>query len=341
MSHQHDHSATDTDHNHDHPHTHEHKHDEKKHKGHSHAHHDDHGHHHHVDFSGQNFNKAFAIAAIANLLFTLIEAGYAVLAHSTSLLADAGHNLGDVMGLLFAWGASYLLTKPSTDRYSYGFKRTSILAAIANALLLVATCSIIVYEAILHFIHTPEVNTTTVMIVALIGIFVNGGTAMLFMKGQEDLNIRGAFLHLAGDALISLGVVIAAIVIHFTGWFTIDPIAGLAIVALILVSTWGLLRQSVDMILDAVPYHIDRKKVEAFLTGLTGVTVVHDLHIWNLSTNETAMTAHLIMPNGGRLSDQEYAHINHELRERFKISHVTLQVESGDTPIDCAHDQIC
>lgn len=322
-------------------HSHDHSHDHDNGKSHSHGHHHDgHGHHHHVDISGQGFNRAFAIATMANLAFTLIEAGYAVVAHSTSLLADAGHNLGDVMGLLFAWIASYLLTKPSTDRYSYGFKRTSILAALANALLLVATCSIIVYEAIYHIVRPEHVNTLTVMIVALIGILVNGGTAMLFMKGQDDLNIRGAFLHLAGDALVSFGVVIAAIVIHYTGWFIVDPIAGLGIVAIILISTWRLLRHSLDMILDAVPYNVDRSAVLAYLKTQPDVAMVHDLHIWSLSTNETAMTAHLIIPTGTP-SDNEYARMSDDLRKQFRINHVTLQVELGDTEAECAHEQEC
>lgn len=303
-------------------------------------HHHGHGHHHHVNANTQGFNKAFAIATMANLFFTLIEAGYAIVAHSTSLLADAGHNLGDVMGLIFSWLASYLLTKPSSDRYSYGFKRTSILAALTNALLLVATCSIIAYEAILHIIHPEHVGTTIVMIVALVGIAINGGTALLFMKGQEDLNIRSAFLHLAGDALVSLGVVIAAVIIHYTGWLVVDPIAGLAIVAIILASTWRLLRQSLDMILDAVPYHINRDTVLTYLKTQPGVTMVHDLHIWSLSTNETALTAHIIMPNG-TLTDQEYARINAELRKKFRINHATLQIERGDITLDCPHDQVC
>jgi len=293
-----------------------------------------------VDISGQGFNKAFAIATMANLAFTLIEAGYALVAHSTSLLADAGHNLGDVMGLLFAWIASYLLTKPSTDRYSYGFKRTSILAALVNALLLVATCSIIVYEAIWHIIRPEHVQTLIVMVVAFIGILINGSTAMLFMKGQDDLNIRSAFIHLAGDALISFGVVVAAVVIHYTGWFVVDPIAGLVIVALILMSTWRLLRQSLDMILDAVPYNIDRHAVLGYLKAQPGVSMVHDLHIWSLSTNETAMTAHLIMPTGTP-SAQEFARINDDLRKQFRINHATLQVELGDVDAECAHQQKC
>lgn len=320
-------------HTHQHSHSHSHSHD-------GHHHRDGHGHHQHVDVSGQGFNRAFAIATMANLAFTLVEAGYAIAAHSTSLLADAGHNLGDVMGLLFAWVASYLLTKPSSDRYSYGFKRTSILAALVNALLLVATCSIIVYEAILHIIHPQHVNTLIVMVVAIIGILINGSTALLFMKGQDDLNIRAAFLHLAGDALVSFGVVIAAIVIHYTGWYVVDPIAGLLIVTIILISTWRLLRHSLDMILDAVPYNVDRNAVLDYLKVQPGVTMVHDLHIWSLSTNETAMTAHLIIPTGTP-SDNEYARISNDLRKQFRINHVTLQVELGDTEAECAHEQGC
>jgi len=293
--------------------------------GHHHSHDHSHGHSH----APQSFNLAFALAAGLNLAFTGVEAVYAILAHSMSLLADAGHNLGDVMGLLLAWGASYLLTKPATERYSYGYKRTTILAAIINALLLVATCAIITYESIAKLIEPAPVNEWMVIIVALIGIFINGGTALLFMKGQDDLNIKGAFLHLASDALVSLGVVIAGILILQTGAFWIDPVVGLLIVIIIMAGTWGLLRHSVDLILDAVPHGINRKGVKHYLEQVPGVSRIHDLHIWGLSTNEVALTAHLIVPTGN-FSDELYDKINHDLHHDFKISHVTIQVERGD-----------
>lgn len=304
------------------------------------GHHHDHGHGHSHGHSHapKSFNLAFALAAGLNLAFTAIEAIYALLAHSMSLLADAGHNLGDVMGLLLAWGASYLLTKPATERYSYGYKRTSILAAIINALLLVATCAIITYESIHKLLEPAPVNEWMVIIVAIIGIGINGGTALLFMKGQDDLNIKGAFLHLASDALVSLGVVIAGLVILKTGAYWIDPAVGIAIVVIIMMGTWGLLRHSVDLILDAVPQNINRKGVESYLKKVPGITAIHDLHIWGLSTNEVALTAHLIMPEGN-LTDEQYAKINEDLHHDFKINHVTIQVESGDK--ECSQETTC
>lgn len=300
------------------------------------GHHHDHGHGH--SHAPKSFNLAFALAAGLNLAFTAIEAVYALLAHSMSLLADAGHNLGDVMGLLLAWGASYLLTKPATKRYSYGYKRTSILAAIINALLLVATCAIITYESIHKLFAPAPVNEWMVIIVALIGIAINGGTALLFMKGQDDLNIKGAFLHLASDALVSLGVVIAGLVILKTGAYWIDPAVGIVIVVIIMAGTWGLLRHSVDLILDAVPKNINRKGVENYLQKVPGITAIHDLHIWGLSTNEVALTAHLIMPEGS-LTDEQYAKINEDLHHDFKINHVTIQVESGEG--QCSQEKAC
>ena len=306
--------------------------------GHNHTHDHGHGHHHH-HHAPTSFNLAFGLAVGLNLGFTLVEAIYAIMANSMSLLADAGHNLGDVLGLLFAWAASYLLTKPATLRYSYGYKRTSILAAILNALLLVVTCTIIGYESIHKLISPSIVNEKIVMLVAFIGIFINGGTALLFMRGQDDLNIKGAFLHLASDALVSFGVVIAGFIILKTQAFWVDPIVGLLIVVIILYSTWGLLRHSVDLILDAVPHGINRKGVETYLKNIPGVSQIHDLHIWGLSTNESALTAHLIVPTGN-FSDELYAKISHDLHHDFKIAHVTIQVESG-TGEPCSQETSC
>lgn len=258
-----------------------------------------------------------------------------------SLLADAIHNFGDVFGLVLAWVASWLLTLPARKRYSYGFKRTTILAALANALILVATTAIISYESIYKLLHLSQVNGHIVMVVALIGIFVNGGTALLFMKGaHEDLNIKGAFLHLMGDALISIGVVIAGILITYTNLTWIDPVTGLIIVAIILWGTWGLLRDSVNLILDAIPHHIDHHAVKDYLSNLPGVTAVHDLHIWGLSTKEIALTAHLIMPEK-TLSDADYERINLILKEKYRIDHVTIQVETGNGEFQCVRSHTC
>ncbi len=297
----------------------------------------DHGHSH----APQSFNKAFGIAVVLNLAFTLCQIFYAFVANSMSLLADAVHNFGDVFGLVLAWGASWLLTLPARKRYSYGYKRTTILAALSNALILVATSALIIYESIYKLTHVTPVNESIVIIVATIGIFINGGTALLFIKGaHDDLNIKGAFIHLLGDALISIGVVIAAIAIYFTGWMWLDPLVGLFIVTIILIGTWGLLRDSVRLILDAVPHHIDQQGIQTFLEQLPGVKTVHDLHIWGLSTKEIALTAHLVMPEQ-KLSDADYLNINHTLKTTFKVDHVTIQVEAGSDEHPCERFETC
>lgn len=304
---------------------------------HEHHHHDDHHSHHHAP---NEFNRAFAIAAFFNLSFTLIEAGYAFWANSMSLLADAGHNLGDVFGLLFAWGANYLLTKGSSAKYSYGFKKTTILATLGNALLLVAASAIIIYESMRKLFFPVPVNEIIVIIVAIIGIMINGGTALLFLKGQEDLNVKAAFIHLAYDALISFGVVVSGLAIYLTGWHRLDPIVGMVIVTFILYGTWDLLKNSVDLILDAVPAKIDQIKVIEYFQKIEGVIAVHDLHIWALSTRETALTAHLVMPEK-ILHDEDYVKINEELKQHFKIDHVTLQVEKGTHEDPCGQSSHC
>lgn len=302
---------------------------------HQHHHHDhdhDHGHHHEAP---ETFNLAFGLAIGLNFAFTLIEAIYAIAAHSMSLLADAGHNLGDVLGLLFAWGASYLVTKGVTKKFSYGYKRTTILAALANSLILVAASAIIAYESIYKLLYPVPVSELTVIIVALIGIFINGGTALLFMRGRnDDLNIKGAFLHLAYDAVISLGVVLTGVIILFTHYLWLDPVVGILIVVMILWGTWGLLRDSIHLILDAVPQNIDIEEVQEYLKTVAGVTAVHDLHIWGLSTKDIALTCHLVIPERS-FTENDFREINHELGHRFKISHSTIQIEKGNGEIDC------
>lgn len=291
------------------------------------------GHHHPAP---DKFNLAFGISIIANLGFTMLEVVYAYLAHSTSLLADAAHNLGDVLGLIFAWIAALLLAKSASAKFSYGFKRTTIIASLTNAIILLLSTVLIIREAIEKFIHPAPIVATDVMIVAFIGILINGGTALLFMRGRhDDLNIKGAFLHLAYDALVSLGVVIAAVVIYYTGWEPLDPIVGLIIGAMIIWGTWGLLKDSLKLIMDGVPSHIDLPEVMAYLKSVAGVKNVHDLHIWGLSTKENALTAHLVMPEK-RLSDDDRHEIEHHLKEKFKIDHVTIQIEKGDGEHDCA-----
>lgn len=307
--------------------------------GHHHHHGHNHGHDHHHHQAPQSFTLAFALAVGLNLTFTLIEAVYALLANSMSLLADAGHNLADVLGLVLAWGAMWLLSKKASDKYSYGFKRTTILAAITNALILVGTTIAIAIESIHKLLEPTVVNEKIIIIVALIGIFVNGGTALLFSKGQDDLNIKAAFLHLAYDALISLGVVITGIIIYYTHWLWLDAIVGLGIAVAILTGTWSLLRQSVDLILDAVPENIDRQAVQDYLLQHPNVSAVHDLHIWGLSTQEIAMTAHLVVPNND-LSDAKMHAIHIELAKKFHIKHATLQTEQS-SDADCARSEAC
>ncbi|MDR3491293.1 MAG: cation diffusion facilitator family transporter [Gammaproteobacteria bacterium] len=324
------HEKSGHDHNHDHSHNHaEHGHDHSL-GGHSHAHH-----------APKSFNFAFAIAVSLNLGFTLIEIIFALMANSMGLLADAAHNLGDVLGLLLAWGANWLLTLPAKKRYSYGYKRTTILAAMINALILVASSAVIAYESIYKLFNVSEVNEYVVIGVALIGIFINGGTALLFMKGAEDdLNIKGAFLHLMYDALIALGVVAAGILILLTHQYWIDPVVGLLIVITILWGTWGLLQNSIRLIMDAVPHYIDSKGVGEFLMGLPDVKTLHDLHIWGLSTNEVALTAHLVISKG-QPTDIDYKKINSVLKEKFRINHATIQVEMENSDYLCLRSESC
>ncbi|MGC1854382.1 MAG: cation diffusion facilitator family transporter [Candidatus Aquirickettsiella sp.] len=298
-----------------------------------------HTHHNHSTFV--TLNVSFAVAILLNSGFLLTEVVYGFIAHSVSLLSDAVHNFGDVLGLLMSWGASVLVKRRATQRYSYGYKKLTILAALANALLLVLTSALIVYESINRLNHPKEINEVIVMIVAFIGMLINGGTALLFMrKSSSDLNIKGAFLHLAYDALIALGVVLAGAAIYFTGWLWVDPIVGLLIVGIITWGSWNLLRRSVELILGAVPYGVNQKAVYNYLKELPGVQEVHDLHIWGLSTQETALTAHLIMPEGG-LSDKDHLKINRVLAKEFHIQHITLQVEQGQKKYPCEQSLVC
>lgn len=304
--------------------------------------HSHHGHSHgHHDHNAQSLNTAFMIAVTLTLLYTGAEVAYGFIAGSMSLLADAAHNLGDVLGLMLSWIANWLLTFPARKRYSYGFKRTTIIAALANAFILVATSALIAYESIYKLIHLQEVNEHIVIVVGLIGIAVNFGCSMLFMSGaKSDLNIRSAFWHLLADALILVGVVVSAVIISFTGWEWLDPVVGLCIVGIVLWGTWGLLRDSLHLILDGVPHYIDYNGVRDYLHAIPGVTAVHDFHIWGLSTREVALTAHLIMP-AKPLDDADHKRINHDLHCKFNVSHITLQVESGSGDDPCARIDKC
>jgi cobalt-zinc-cadmium efflux system protein len=282
-----------------------------------------------------DFGQAFAVAATLNIALVVAQVVFGVLANSVALIADAGHNLGDVLGLLLAWGAHGMARWLPSRRYTYGFRSASILAALFNGIILLVATGAIAWEALRRLTGPVDVGGVTVMIVAAIGILVNGVSAWLLMAGREgDLNIRGAFLHMLGDAAISLGVVAAGAAILATGWNWLDPLASLAIAVLIVWGTWGLLREAIAMSLDAVPAGVDGARVEGYLRGLPGVTEVHDLHIWAMSTTETAMTVHLVRPGAG-LDDHLLHDVCHELEHRFRISHATLQIEAGDTERAC------
>lgn len=272
------------------------------------------------------FSKAFRIAIIANFSFVIVQVIFGLIANSTSLLADAMHNLGDVLSLVLAWFANSLLNRTPTQTTTYGMKKISILVALVNGFLLVFTCGMIVTEA-LYKLFTPEpVQALTVMIVATIGILVNGSTAMLFLKGSGDLNVKAAYLHLAYDALISFGVVLGALVIYWTGWLSVDPLIGLVIAFIILKGTWGLFKDSFRLLIDGVPSDISVRAVMEELAAIPGVKQVHDLHIWALSTRENALSVHLWMPDMP-LRDEIRQKIEQMLKEKHNIHHTTIQVE--------------
>ncbi len=311
------------------------------HHDHKHDHHDHgHGHgfgrhqHHMPDPAGNG--RAFALAIGVNALFVAIEFVYGFIANSTALMADAGHNLSDVLGLMLAWGAAVLAKSAPQGRYTYGLRGSSILAALGNGLLLMVACGAIAWEAVHRFNVPAPVEGMTVTVVAAIGVAINGFSAWLFLAGSKgDLNLRGAYLHMAADAAISLGVVISGLVIMSTGWAWIDPAVSLLIVVVIVLGTWSLLREPVQLSMAAAPPGVDAGGVHGYLAAHPGVKEVHDLHIWALSTTENALTAHVVMPDGypgDRVLDAMVA----TLRSDFAIHHCTLQVEEGTTHHDCA-----
>jgi cobalt-zinc-cadmium efflux system protein len=287
-------------------------------------------HHHAHDHAHADYGRAFALGTVLNLAFVLLEGGAGLWSDSVALLADAGHNFSDVLGLLIAWGGAELSKLRPSKRFTYGYSSSTILAALTNALMLLVAVGAIGWEAFRRLSDPPAVPGVTVMIIAGAGILVNGATAMLFAGGRKgDLNVRGAFIHMVGDAAVSAGVVIGGAFILWTGARWIDPVASLVIVAVILWSTWGLLRDSFAMALHAVPREIDTARVEAMLAALPGVARVHDLHIWPMSTRETALTAHLVMP-GGHPGDDFLIELQHELDHDFGIGHPTVQIEVSD-----------
>ncbi|SKA33905.1 cobalt-zinc-cadmium efflux system protein [Enhydrobacter aerosaccus] len=310
-----------------HSHAHDHDHGGPNHGSHGH----DHGHTH----APRDFNRAFAVGVALNTGFVVIEAAYGFVANSLALLADAGHNLGDVLGLLLAWGAAALVKRRPTARHTYGLKRSSILASLANAILLLVAVGMIVMEAVQRLSRPEPVAEITVLWVAIVGIVINTATALMFMRGgKNDINIRGAFLHMAADAAVSLGVVIAALAVMATGWLWLDPVVSIAIAIVITLGTWSLLTGSLNLALDAVPDTIDRPAIETYLASLPDVTEVHDLHIWGMSTTEVALTAHLVRP-GAPLDDGLLGRVARELADRFGIVHSTIQIESGDPNHPC------
>ena len=295
------------------------------------AHHHSHSH----PVSAQNFNAAFAIGIALNTAYVVFEVIFGLIGHSLALIADAGHNLSDVLGLLLAWGASAMAKSAPTKRRTYGLRGSSILAALFNAIFLLISVGAIVWEALRRFKAPTDVHANIVIWVSLIGIAINTATALMFRSGRErDLNIRGAFLHMAADAAISAGVVIAGFAILWTGVSWIDPVVSLLISAVIIWGTWDLLRESANLALQAVPKNIQTEKVERYLEQLPGVAEVHDLHIWAMSTTETALTVHLVKPDGA-IDDGFLARVCDELQHNFQIGHVTIQLECGSESHPC------
>jgi cobalt-zinc-cadmium efflux system protein len=295
------------------------------------AHHHSHSHSH----APRTFNRAFAIGVVLNVLYVIIEAAAGFRVDSLSLLADAAHNLTDVLGLLIAWGAAYLSSLKPTSRHTYGFRNSSVLGAVLNGLLLLVAVGGIVVEAVERFRNPEAIPGMAVIWVAGAGVLINGMTTALFVKGREhDLNIRGAFLHMAADTAVSLGVVIAGLAILWTGQNWIDPAVSLFVAAVVFWSTWGLLRDSMHLAMQGVPAGIDPSAVQAYLEALPGITAVHDLHIWGMSTTESALTVHLVKPTVE--DDDPLLHrIVKELHDEFQIEHVTVQIERS------AHANIC
>ncbi|MDA8095665.1 MAG: cation diffusion facilitator family transporter [Betaproteobacteria bacterium] len=305
---------------------------------HPHDHTHDHGHPHHHGTPGgahAQATRAFLVGILLNGGFVVLEASFGVFSHSLALIADAGHNLSDVLALALGWGAAALAMRPPSPQFSYGLRSSSILAALANALILLLVTGAIGWAALLRLGAPQPVAGATMIGVAAIGIVINGATALMFAAGRRtDLNIRAAFMHMASDALIALGVVLTGVAIRLTGWMLLDPIVSLAISALIVWSTWGVLREAANLALHGVPAGIDIEAIRDYLAHVPGVAEVHDLHVWGMSTTETALTAHLVIPCG-HPNDTFISELAQALRERFSIGHTTVQIERGDGAAPC------
>lgn len=304
-------------HSHNHPHAHAH--------GHSHSH------------IPTNFTSAFIIGIVLNTLYVVVEFGYGVAVNSMSLIADAGHNLSDVLGLLLAWGAAWLAKRNASKKHTYGFRKSTILASLINSVLLFVAIGAITIEAIQRFFNPVSVPGSVVMIVAGIGLVINAATAMLFMRGKEhDLNIKAAFMHMAADALVSGGVVVAGLVVLLTGYTFIDPLVSLIIVVILALGSWRMLRDSASLTMDGVPEAVDYNQVAAYLSQIPGVIGVHDLHIWAMSTTENAMTVHIVT-NEAKNNNDFTAHIAEHLHSHFSVHHSTIQMEINERMHDCDH----
>jgi cobalt-zinc-cadmium efflux system protein len=307
--------------------------------GHDHDHHDHHHHHHdhhaHEHVQANN-GRAFVVGIGLNLTFVVVEVVYGVLSHSVALLADAGHNFGDVLGLGLSWGAMALASLKPSKRRTFGFRRTTIVASAANALVLLFVTGGLTWESIRRLLEPAHAQGTTMVVVALVGAVVNTASALLFMRGgSRDINVRSAFLHLASDAVLAVGVAITGGLIVATGWLWLDPAVSIVLAIAILAGTWSLMRKSLDLMLDAVPEGIDPEEVKAFLGAQPGVIEVHDLHIWAMSTTETALTAHVVMP-GGSMRPTFLVDVCKNLHEKFDIDHATVQVDPEEAPDPCA-----
>jgi cobalt-zinc-cadmium efflux system protein len=305
----------------EHAHGHEHR------RGHSH----DHGHHHAQPGAAASARRAFAVGIALNLSFVVVEVGFGFWSHSLALLADASHNFGDVIGLILGWAAMVLAARRPSAAFTYGLRGSTILAALANSMILLVVTGSIVWASIDRLRLLEPVSTPVMIWVAAVGVAINTGSALMFLSaGRRDLNVRGAFVHMAADAAVSLAVIVSGIVIGVTGWLWLDPVASLVIAMVILAGTWDLLRQSLRLAVQAVPAGVDSRAVHGFLVAQSGVREVHDLHIWAMSTTENAMTGHLVMP-AGHPGDGFLEQIADELDARFGLCHVTLQVETGDS----------
>ena len=298
-----------------------------------------HNHSHSHSHEISNYNRAFMLGVVLNVIFVVVEAGYGMSAQSLALIADAGHNFSDVLSLLLAWGATVLATKAATERRTYGFRKATIMASLVSAVMLLIALGGIAWEAMGRFFNSPHVAGQTVVTVAAIGVVINTLTALLFVGGQKhDLNIRGAFLHMAVDAGVSLGVVVAGLIIMFKGWLWVDPVISLIIVFIVLAGTLGLLRDSLNYATDAVPANIEISEIKNYLIGLDNVADIHDLHVWPLSTTEVALTVHLVITND-TLSNLFLREVQQYLHDHFGIEHSTIQVESLNLDNVCMLDK--